>query len=174
MGKPNVGDIIQAVQDPMLSDNFQLNFPRIPSGESTTPLLMQCRTATKPGMTINAVEVQVFGHTLEYVGNLTYSHDMSVEYVENSKGVIHAILERWADFCRSHRTQHGAKKADYAVDAYLTIFDVDGSIVREYTIKNCWPKTVPDTSFDGSGANLISVATSFAYDYYELKGGAAF
>lgn len=150
----------------MLSDNFILDIPNVPTGASSVPLLMQCRTASKPGMTLNVVEVQVFGHTLEHASNITFSHDMQVEYVENRSVQIHTILEDWMILCRDPLTQHGAYKNEYSRDAFLRVFDQRGNRVKEYQIFGLWPSTVPETPFDGSASNLISVAIGYKYDYY--------
>ena len=167
MAKPTLGDIIAAVPDPMLSDNFVLDIPNLPIAVSPLPLLMQCRTATKPGMTINAVEVQLFGHTVEHAGNLTYNHDMNVEYLENRKAEIQTILEGWAEYVRQHDTQHGAYKSEYARDGYLRIFDQRGVKVKEYRIVNMWPSVVPEVQFDGQASNIIALSATFKFDYYQ-------
>ncbi len=169
MPKPNIGDVAAAIPDPMLSDNFVLDIPNVPTGANTVPLRMLCQQASKPGMTINAVEVQLFGHTLEHVGNLTYSHDMTMQYLENRMAQIQTILENWAEFCRSHDTQHGAYKSEYARDGYLTIFDQKGAKVKEYRIVNMWPSQVPEVQFDGTNSTAITLSVSFKYDYYGTR-----
>ncbi len=169
MPKPSLGDIISSVPDPMLSDNFSLEIPNIPTGASSTPLYMQCRTAAKPGITINAVEVQLFGHTTEHAGNLTYSHDMSVEYLDNRKAQIMTLIEDWCELCRSHETQHGSYKNEYARDAYLKIYDQKGLTVVTYQIVGLWPNTMPETQFDGQASNVIAHQIGFKYDYYKRK-----
>jgi len=169
VAKPSLGDIAAAVPDPMLSDNFVLDIPNVPTGASSVPLRMQCQQATKPGITLNAVEVQLFGHTLEHVGNLTYSHDMTVQYLENRKAQVQTILEDWAEYCRSHDTQTGAYKSEYARDAYLTIFDQKGLKVVEYVIAGFWPSQVPEVNFDGTNSQIITLSATFKYDFYRRK-----
>lgn len=167
MGKPTLQQVSSAVIDPMLSDNFQLSIPSVPGGGNAVPLLMNCQQATKPGITIEPVDVILFGHQLEFAGRLTYSHDLSVTYVENRDGAVAKILEDWAEFIRSHQTQHGAYKADYQRDGRLSIFDNTGTEVRTYLIKNLWPTTVPEVQFDGTAANLITLGASFKYDWVD-------
>lgn len=167
--KPTLGDIAASVLDPMLSDNYLLNIPDVPGGGNANALRMQCTSAVKPGSTINAVEVQVFGHTLEYAANKTFSHDMSVEYVENRTGQITAALEAWADLIRGTETQLGGYKSEYARSAYFTIFDNKGQTVREYEIVGLWPSAVPDLSFNGSSSSIITLSVSWKYDYYKLR-----
>ncbi len=169
MPKPTLGNIATAVLDPLLSDNYQLNFPNIPTGGKTTSLLMQCKTCSKPGVTLNTAEVQLFGHTLEHATNKTFSHDLAVNYVENRTMEIHEILEAWMEFIRATQTQHGNFKKEYARDAYLTVFDQKGNTVAEYVIVNCFPTSVPETAFDGGGSNILEVSANFKYDYYYNK-----
>jgi hypothetical protein len=164
--KPSLGMVNTAIPDPLLSDNFQLNFPNIPTNDSAIPLLMQCQQASKPGITLNNVEAQLFGHTVEHASNKVYSHDLSVTYVENRSMVIHKILEKWANAIRGTQSQHGMYKLQYARDAYLTVFDQAGRVVNDYVIVNCWPNMVPDTPFDGSASNIITLGVTFKYDYY--------
>lgn len=170
MPKPTLGQIESAVLDPMLSDNYQFLIPNLPAGVSdvSNQLLMLCRTATKPGITTNAVEVQLYGHTLEYAGNLTFAHDLTIEYVENRQAQISKILDDWSSLIRRFTTQHGAFKSEYAVTAYLDIFDQKGNVVRKYHIFGVWPSQVPDISFDGQASNIVSLSVTFKYDYWNL------
>lgn len=171
MPKPSLGEVSASVLDPMLSDNFLLDIPNLPAGVGDgKPLRIQCQSAVKPGMTINAVEVQVFGHTLEYAANKTFNHDMTVEYVENRSAQITSLLEAWANMCRSTESQHGAYKSEYARNAYFTIFDVKGNAVKEYEIHGLWPSVVPDISFNGSSSSLITLSVTWKFDKYTLKG----
>lgn len=171
MPKPSLGQVAAAVLDPLLSDNFQMNFASVPAGGSSVPLLMQCRTAAKPGWTINNVEIQLFGHTLEHAGNITFGHDLTIEYVENRSLQISNILEAWGKFVRDPATQTGNFKADYQRDGELTVFDQKGATVRSYIIHGCWPSALPDLSFDGQASNVISLSLTFKYDWWEVRGG---
>ena len=171
MPKPSLGQISAAVLDPMLSDNFQMNFASVPTGANSQPLLMQCRTANKPGWTINSLEVQLFGHTTEHAGNLTYGHDLTLDYVENRSAQISKIIEDWGKFVRDPATQTGNYKADYQRDGELTVFDQKGNVVRSYIIHGCWPSSLPDVSFDGASSSIISLSVGFKYDWWEVRGG---
>ena len=165
MPKPTFGDVSASILDPMLSDNYMLNIADMPMpGGFPSALRLQCQSAAKPGVTVNSVEVQVFGHTLEFAGNLSYGHDMSVEYVENRSGQITNTLEAWAEFMRSREGQHGAFKKDYARDGIFSIYDNKGATVKSYRIENMWPSQVPDLSFNGSSSTLITLSVTFKYD----------
>ena len=164
MAKPSFGEVSASVLDPMLSDNFMLNIPNPPAGVNSGPLRIQCRTAAKPGFTINSVEVQVFGHTLEYASNLTFSHDISVDFVENRSGQITTALEAWGKLIRDNETQSGGYKSEYAVSGIFDVYDQKGTLVKQYKIENMWPSQIPDLSFDGSSSSVISLSVTFKYD----------
>lgn len=169
MPKPNLGEV-QTIPDPMLSDNFELQIPNPPVGDGRS-LRLQCKTAAKPGSTLEQVLVQLFGHEMEFSGRLTFSHTMSVTYVESNTGLITKQLEAWQQISRTTQTQHGHFKKAYARDATFLIYDQEGSTKLTYNIVNIWPSEVPEISFDGSAANAIEVNVIFTYDYYEIKGG---
>lgn len=169
MPKPNIGNIITAIPDPMLSDNYELFFAQIPGGGNALPLRMLCQQATKPGMTIEPVDVVLFGHQIEFGGRLTYTHDLSVTYIENRMNEISRALEGWAEFIRSHETQHGNYKQQYQSNAVLRIFDQVGAVVDQYTIYNCWITQVPEVQLDGTAANAITMQATFKYDYVERR-----
>lgn len=206
MPKPTLNDVVR-ILDPMLSDNFALYFPVLPDGiesyinftqgeggggqqGSTAPLnsqealTIQCRTASKPGSSIEPVAVELFGHNVQYAGRLTYSHTMSVEYVEDRRAIITRTLEGWQQLCRTVLTQHGNYKKSagaaagldnltstqgYAVDAELYCYDQAGAQTALFYLHNVWPSEVPDLSFDGSGANLITMSVTFTYDYFSMR-----
>jgi hypothetical protein len=172
MSKPEIGRVQSVIKDPMLTMDFMLEFPNIPTGSGDEePLLIHCQQATKPGTTLEAVEVQVFGHTLEYAGRMTFSHDMSVNFYENARGTIQRILEKWSTIARDFRDQHGEFKEGYARDFKFSIFDAKRGTPLIYTIKNGWPTGVPEIQFSGNESNAVMLSVTFKYDWIEKSGG---
>lgn len=168
MAKVNIQELGGQVKDPLLSDNFELLIPNPPvdAGNAAEALRIQCKTGTKPGLTIEEVMVEAFGHALRHAGKVTFSGSFSVEYNENKEMAITTILEQWAAKIRAHDTQLGSFKAEYATDAEFIIYKQDGSVAKKYKILGVWPKSVPELSFDG-GAQAIPVQAEFSFDYYE-------
>lgn len=169
MPKPTLNEVLK-IADPMLSDNFELLIPSVPGGGDARALRIQCKTAVKPGATINEVLVELFGHATNHAGAHTYSHDFQVTYIETAKGTISKALEAWAKKVRDTDTQTGSFKDEYATDAEFIIYDQKGKKVMTYEIINVWPKQIPDMNFDGSqGTALVELSVSFSFDYYKLK-----
>lgn len=187
-GKPNLESVAQ-VLDPLLSDNFRLEFPGLANlgGGSlgaglntkgvgsvvpipyTDVLTIQCQSATKPGSELEPVAVELFGHSIQYAGRLTFSHSLSIEFVEDRRAAVTTILTNWQRLARKIQTQHGGYKSDYALKkAVLHVYDQGGgNPLKSFNIINIWPSSVPDISFNGAGATLITVGATFTYDYYE-------
>lgn len=175
MPKPQLKDVMSVIRDPMVSDHFTLEIPLVPTGSSDAETLMvQCQSATKPGETIDEVAVALFGHTVVYAGRKVFNHDLNVTFVENVRGTIVRMLEKWAEIIRGSETQHGAFKQGgdgYAKDGKLTIWDNKGEAVLIYAMYNMWPATIPETQYDGTASNLITHAVGFKFDWYERIGG---
>lgn len=185
-GKPNI-EAVSQVLDPLLSDNFRLEFPGLGSlgggtlgtGISTAGvgnvsplaytdvLTIQCQSATKPGSDLEVVPVDLFGHSIQYAGRLTFSHTLSITFVEDRRTAVSKILTNWQRLARKISTQHGGYKSDYALKkALLHVYDQGGGApMATFEIINVWPSSVPELTFDGQ-ASLVTVSATLAYDYY--------
>ncbi len=161
-------DEFMSTKDPLLDDNFEFLIPNPPVGgsEYARTLRLMCKTGVKPGSTIEEVLKEAFGHQLNYAGRKIFSHSLSTEYNENSEMAVYKDLEAWHNKIRATQTQLGARKAEYAVKAIFRIFDMDGSVVKEYNIFGVWPKVVPDLQFSGAGQS-IPVSIEWSFDYAE-------
>lgn len=161
-------DEFNSTADPLLDDNFEFLIPNPPVGGSNwaRSLRIMCKTGVKPGSTIEDIIREAFGHQAVFAGRKTYTHSMTTEYNENSKMDLYLPIEEWHDLIKATGTQLGRPKAEYAVKGIFRIFDMDGSVVAEYTIHNVWPKQVPELSFSGQ-AQMIPVSIEWAFDTIE-------
>ena len=166
MPKPSLDDILN-IKDPMLNDNFDLLFDRIPGGGNNRQMLIQCKTASKPGMSLQQAEMELFGHKVLHVGRKTFSHSMSISFHESYDAFINRALERWSEEGRKTKTQHGKFKRDYVATGTLTTYDQTGAVAQRWKVYNMWPTEVPEAQFDGSGGTAMTADATFAYDYYE-------
>ena len=182
-GKVGFDTIREYLQDPMVSDHYALRIPSPPvkmNGiDVSRPLRVLVQELDHPGLTINEVEVQLFGHTLVYTGNITYSHDMTITYAAPSRGELTVLFMKWMNLCRGQKTQHGQYhrgqdgNSGYAADAYIDILDQMGFTVLSSKIVDIWPNTLPEFTMTGTGAELITHAVGFKYNEFEEVGGTA-
>ena len=166
MPKPSLDEVLN-VGDPMLNDNFDLVFTRVPGGGNGRDLRIQCKSGVKPGMSVAQAEVELFGHKTMHAARKTFSNSMSISFQESYDGRINTQLEDWSEICRATDTQSGSFKADYASTGTLTIYDQTGAESLSYEIYNVWPTEIPDIQFDGAGGTALTVDATFAYDYYK-------
>lgn len=167
MGKVTLSEM-KSVGDPLLSDSFELVVPNLPTGlnsEGGRWMRLQCKTVNKPGMTIEEVLQEAHGHTLRYAGRKTFSGTITVEFFENADMRSHKLLEDWMNIERTTEEQRGLFKSEYAVTAYLNIFDNKGNTTETYEIHGFWCKSVQDLSFDGM-AQALPCNAEFAFDDY--------
>jgi hypothetical protein len=171
MPKPDLSAVLD-ILDPMLSDNFDMKFSSVPGGGNQRALTVQCKTALKPGVNLQEVEIELFGHKVLHASKKMWTNEMAIEYIEDSKGSITVALENWAELIRGTDSGHGAFKSAYAVDAIFTIYDQEGSVAMEYKIINCWPSQIPDLQFDGTGGQNVPMNASFKFDHVaRVRGG---
>lgn len=161
-------DEFASTKDPLLDDNFEFLIPNPPVGgaDYARTLRLMCKTGVKPGSTVEEVLKEAFGHQLNYAGRKIFSHALSTEYNENSEMAVYKDLEAWHNLIRATQTQLGAVKSEYAVKAIFRIFNMDGSVVKEYNIFGVWPKQVPDLQFSGA-AQAVPVSIEWSFDYAE-------
>lgn len=168
MPKPTLTNVL-SVKDPMLSDNFDMTFSSVPGGGDARQLTIQCKTAIKPGTTLQEIEIELFGHKVMHAAKRSWTNDMSIEFIEDHTGNITRALENWAELIRGANSQHGKFKKEYAVDAVFTIYDQTGAVAMVYKIINCWPSEVPELQFDGSGGQNMTLSASFKFDHVQRE-----
>lgn len=166
MPKPTLDEVLD-VGDPMLNDNFDLQFTPVPGGGDGRTLRIQCKSGVKPGMSVAQAEMELFGHKTVHAARKTFSNSMSISFHESYDGIINTTLEDWSEMCRATDTQSGNFKRDYTSTGRMTIYDQTGAESLNYDIFNCWPTEVPDASFDGAGGTAMTVDATFAFDYYK-------
>ena len=158
---------LQSLPDPLTSDLYEFVIGRIPGGGGDTNVLrIQCQQVSVPSKTIEPVNVDLHSNTVVFAGRMTFSHDMSITFVENRRMDVFKILNAWAEYCRNKQTQLGNYKADYSTTAELYVYDQIGQVVQTFRFYGLWINTLPEYQFDSSSANLITAAATFQYDYW--------
>ena len=174
--KPSLGDV-ETILDPMLSDNYELLIPKLPKnlslkggGDAVKMLRLYCKSATKPAISNEAVDVDLYGHKLKFAGRTTFDNTFTVEFVENRLNQVNGLMADWLELVRSTGYQLGNYKDDYKAVAQLTVVDTMGGTSCVYLIYNIFPTEVPEISFTGEDASVITASVTFSYDWWEMKG----
>jgi len=168
MPKVELKEVQDNVKDPLLSDNYEVVF-QLPQGVAgdAQSLRVQCKSAAKPGSTIEQQLVEVFGHALRHAGRKTFSGTMAINFQENSTATITTILEDWQELIRSTEGQVGEFKSVYATNAEFHLLNQKGEPIRSYKIVGVWPTEVPEIPMEQSGT-AIELSATFSFDHYEI------
>lgn len=176
---------LQSLPDPLTSDLYELVIGKIPgsassnatssggaaatgvAGAGANALRIQCQQVTVPSKTVEAVQVDLAANTLMFAGRMTFDHSMNITFVENRRMDIFNTLDAWAEYCRNKETQLGHYKADYASTAELYVYDQIGTVIKTFKIYGLWINIIPEYQFDSAAANLVTVSSTFQYDYWE-------
>ena len=168
--KISLTDFQGQLTDPLLSDNYRIEFPAPKSvaGADMKPLMIQVKSAAKPGTTIEAQIAEVFGHTLRFAGRKTFSGTWSVAYQESSDLKITKFLEDWHESIRGTESQLGASKDEYAVTVNFIILNNKDEKMATYEIFGVWPTASPELPMESS-ATALEITGEFAFDHYVRK-----
>ena len=170
MAKVTLSNIAEVLKDPLLSDNYQIEFPapKSVSGADMKPMVIQVKSAAKPGTNIEQQMSEMFGHTFRYAGRKTFTGTWSVSYQESDDLKITKFIEDWHESIRGTETQIGALKAEYAVKVNFIILNNKDEKMAEYEIRGVWPTAAPELPMDSS-AQALEVSVEVSFDTYIRK-----
>lgn len=196
MAKSNLNEMHQ-IADPWLSFEFELVIPYIPGetlragpivgapnnadvedtlarqygtkNSSTGYMRILAQAVTIPGKSIEQVLVQLTGGELSFAGLNKPEHELSVTFVDRRDMTIYKALNRWFEYCRSHKTQHGHYKSEYSVTSTVRIFDQRSLTVDQFKVYGMWPSQVPQVSLEATGSTAVQHQVTFQCDFCELE-----
>lgn len=168
--KITLTDFQGSLKDPLLSDNYRIEFPAPKSvaGADMKPMQIQVKSAAKPGTNVEQQMTEVFGHTLRYAGRKTFTGTWSLTYQESDDIKITKFLEDWHESIRSTEGQIGNNKADYSVTVLFVILNNKDEKMAEYEIHGVWPTASPELPMEQSG-QALEVTAEFSFDHYTRK-----
>lgn len=161
---------LQSVGDPALAWNFSLALPYIPGSSETRDLIYKCQAATKPGMTLEVVDVPLHGVNLPYASRKQYSHRITVRFLEDNAWKTRAKISRWMDIARDWITNTGSFKTTYGVTADLITYNDIPEPTDVTRLYELWPTEMNDVQLDGSTGDAVFLEVTFAYSFWQTVG----
>lgn len=158
---------LQSVADPALAWNFSFTIPYMPGSADTRNLVFKCQAATKPGMTLEVVDAALHGVNIPYASRKTYSHRMTVRFMEDTNWQTREQFRRWMDISRDWITNTGSFAATYKVTCDLVSYNDLPEVADITRIYGMWPTNMNDVQLDGSTGDIIFQEIEFAYDYWQ-------
>lgn len=163
MPRSSLADI-RALPDPLLSYNWDLFIPNVPTGDFRSPTI-KCQNVNIPVVQTDDVPVTLHGVTVKYAGREMYTNQFTATFLETRDMTTRDVIRGWIEYCRNSAANTGTYKAQYATTALLALYDDAGNTVRTVNIYGCFPQSLDEPSLDGSGSQPVLYSVVFNFDF---------
>ena len=144
-----------------------INFPAYAGGDVEASSFL-CEAAQLPGSTISPIIVPFRGRQLKMAGDRTF--DVWTPTIINDTDFrIRDSMERWMNGMNGHQQNTGLTNVtDYEADLIVDQIDKDGSILKTYNFRGCFPTAVSPIDLNYASENEIERFTvEFQVQYWE-------
>ena len=144
-----------------------INFPAYAGGDVETSSFL-CEAAQLPGSTISPIIVPFRGRQLKMAGDRTFDA-WSPTIINDTDFVIRNSMERWMNGMNAHSANTGLTNVvDYEADLLVEQLDKDGSTIKTYNFRGCFPTAVSpiDLSY-ASESEIERFTVEFQVQYWE-------
>ena len=137
-------------------------------GGETRTLSYLCRAAQLPGQTLGEIGVPFRGRTLYIAGDRTFE-TWTITVMNDTDFLIRNAMERWMNGINGHQTNTGlVNPIDYQADLIVEQLDRDGSTLKKYNFRGCFPTSVSaiDVSYE-TVDQIEEFTVEFQVQYWE-------
>ena len=144
-----------------------LNFPAYAGGDVELTSFL-CEAGQLPASTISPIEVPFRGRRLKIAGDRTFDV-WNVTIINDTDFKIRNSIERWMNGICGHSTNAGlTNPVDYVADLLIEQLDRDGSSLKTYNFRGCFPTNMAAIDLAYSSENEIERFTvEFQIQYWE-------
>lgn len=144
-----------------------INFPLYAGGDVELTSFM-CETAQLPGSQLGTIIVPFRGRQVKFAGDRTFDA-WQVTVINDTDFKIRDSFERWMNGMNGHATNTGLTNAnDYQADLLVEQLDKDGSTLKTYNFRGCFPTTVSPIELSYASENEIErFQVEFQLQYWE-------
>ena len=143
-----------------------LNYPSFVGGDVEKTSFL-CKAASLPASTITQLPVKFRGRELKMAGDRTFA-DWAVTIINDTDFAIRDAFERWSNGINAHSANTGlANTNDYFVDLMVEQLDRDGSTLKKYDFRGCWPSEIAAIEVSNDSEGIEDFAVTFAVQYWE-------
>jgi len=143
-----------------------LNFPAYAGGDAELTSFM-CKGAQLPASTMGFVEVPFRGRMLKIAGDRTLE-TWTITVLNDTGFEVRNSMERWMNGMNAHSSNTGiTNPVLYQSDLIVEQLDKDGSTVKTYNLRGCFPTNVSsiEVSYDNEAIEEFTV--EFQVQYWE-------
>ena len=144
-----------------------INFPTY-AGRNVENTSFLCEAAQLPGSTVSPITVPFRGRQLKIAGDRTF--DVWTPTIINDTDFdIRNAMERWMNGINAHSANTGlTNPVDYEADLLVDQLDRDGTIIKGYTFRGCFPTAISPIDLSYASENEIErFSVEFQVQYWE-------
>jgi hypothetical protein len=118
-----------------------VNFPAYAGGDVELTSFL-CKAAQLPPSVMNVIEVPFRGRQLKVAGDRTFE-PWEITVLNDTDFTVRNSMERWMNGMNNHSENTGlTNPVDYQADLIVEQLDKDGSVLKTYTFRGCFPTNV--------------------------------
>jgi len=185
MASSNVSQFLQTIGQGVKPNMFliDIQFPASialqTEDQNLTNIL--CKSAALPGSNLGVIEVPFRGRTVKIAGDRTFD-TWTTTFFNDKDFKLRAFFEQWANSINTHEGNTAPLFTPNNSDGYMADLGVkqlekdaseEGAILREYTLKYCFPTNVSsiDLAYD-SNDQIEEFTVEWQYSYFTAQGGS--
>lgn len=144
-----------------------INFPAYANGDVEITSFL-CEAAQLPGSTMGIITIPFRGRQLKLAGDRTFD-TWSPTIINDTDFRIRDAMERWMNGVNAHKANTGlTAPVDYEADLLVEQLDRDGSILKTYTFRGCFPTVIsPIDLAYGTNDDIERFTVEFQVQYWE-------
>jgi len=145
-----------------------INNPPAGAGLNTELLSFTCKGAQLPASVVAQIDVPFRGRQLKVAGDRTFD-TWSPTIINDTDFRIRNAMERWMNGINAHSDNSGlTNPVDYQADLIVEQLDRDGSTLKTYNFRGCFPTNIDpiDLSYDPAAA-IEEFGVTFQVQYWE-------
>lgn len=142
-------------------------FPLYAGGDVELTSFM-CRATSLPSSTMGAIPVPFRGRQVKVAGDRVFDPWLITVINDTDFGVRNS-MERWMNGINAHQSNTGlTNPQDYQTDLTVDQLDKDGSIIKRYFMRGCFPTELSPIELDyGTTDTIEEFQVSFQIQYWE-------
>jgi len=144
-----------------------INFPGYAGGDVELTSFL-CKAAQLPASIMGTFDIPFRGRQLKMAGDRTFE-PWTVTIINDTDFAIRNAMERWMNGINAHQANTGlSNPVDYQADLIVEQLDRDGSTVKTYNFRGCFPTNVAAIDVNYETVDQIEEFTvEFQVQYWE-------
>lgn len=166
MAKPITFSQVNAIE-PLDSSRFQVQFPTI-EGFDGSILTLHHAEVSIPNRGIAQIGVKYLGNTANFRGASQNDNILTISFIEGSNSEVVEAIFAWMRICRNSNDGTSRRKAEYAQEGMIYLFDTKGEIATKFLVHNMWPMQITMPQL-GESSGPVKYEVQFSIDALSLN-----